>query len=334
MWGIKLPSTHSIVYSLFGIQRLPGKDTEPLIKQFDTLITDIPTHIDNLEQDTPVPTHIWLAYWPSPEAFQKWWTSDPVTTFWSSLPDDAGTYKEILTVPPGRTQHGTNKADRPAGMAHLGDFESILDKSGYWGCYYDRMPDVTNENRFRSSFLRTPNRTGLPKRKPSIRSGRVQIQSLPDNICFVVEGQDHSVISPEERKHWFEHFDKPVENWIGDLVTAGPENGVLDARLCYAPESGMYRDSSAQPHALNFNRKVQLFYFLDMEAMEKIGRENAGHVRFRRKFLNDYGTAGVMGQLPGELCLWVEASILKGRDMECEYVGCVEGTGLMGLVWE
>lgn len=45
------------------------------------------------------------------------------------------------------------------------------------------------------------------------------------------------------------------------------------------------------------------------------------------------GLGGVMTELPGKLRLWVEASILKGKDMDCEYVGCVEGTGLMGLNW-
>ncbi|KAL4915228.1 hem-containing dehydratase protein [Aspergillus aurantiobrunneus] len=193
------------------------------------------------------------------------------------------------------------------------------------------MADVTKENRFPSPVSKKPARAPSPL--SSIRSGRVVLPNLPDNILFVVEGQDHSYISPEEKSHWLEHFDKPVETWIGDLVAAGPEKGVLDARVCYGPSSGMIRAADAEPPALGFNRKAQLFYFLDMEAMERIGRENEGHVKLRRKFLQDYGPGGAMAQLPAALCLWVEASILKGRDVECEYVGCVEGTGLMGLNW-
>lgn len=231
-------------------------------------------------------------------------------------------------------------------MAHLGEFESILDKSGYWGCYYDRMGDVTEENKFRTKVRKNPTRTHPLSITPHgsgesnsnggnlpIRRGRIQLPALPDNIAFVVEGQDHSLILPEEKKHWLESFDQPVTNWISDLVAAGPEKGILDSRLCYNPESGMYKTADARPQELSFNDKVQLFYFLDMEAMEKIGRENVGHVKLRRGFMQSYGPGGVMTELPGRLRLWVEASILKGKDMDCEYVGCVEGTGLMGLNW-
>ena len=235
-------------------------------------------------------------------------------------------------------------------MAHLGEFESILDRSGYWGCYYDRMGDVTKENKFRTEVTKKPTRTRPLPITPSgsssngsngsngsnlpIRRGRIQVPALPDNIAFVVEGQDHSLILPEEKEHWLENFDQPVTNWLSDLVTAGPKRGILDARLCYNPESGMYKAADAQPRELSFNDKVQLFYFLDMEAMEKIGREDAGHVKLRRGFMQSYGSGGVMTELPGKLRLWVEASILKGKDMDCEYVGCVEGTGLMGLNWD
>ncbi|KAL2818371.1 heme-containing dehydratase protein [Aspergillus granulosus] len=336
MWGVKLPASTPVVYSVFGIQHPPEKDKdeqELLVQHFTELITGHPRYVETLEQDTPVLTRTWLAYWQSPADFQKWWTSDAVSTFWASLPDDAGIYREILTVPPGLTQHGTNNGDRlSGGLSHLGELESILDKSGYWGCYYDRMADVTKENRFPSPVSTKPTRSPSPL--ISVRSGRVRLPSLPDNILFVVEGQNHSYISPEEKSHWFEHFDKPVETWIGDLIAAGPEKGILDVRVCYDPSSGMYRAADAELRALNFNRKVQLFYFLDMEAMERIARENAGHVKLRRNFLQDYGPEGVMGQLPPAICMWVEASILKGRDMECEYVGCLEGTGLMGLNWK
>ncbi|OJJ53474.1 hypothetical protein ASPSYDRAFT_50979 [Aspergillus sydowii CBS 593.65] len=348
MWGTKLPAETPIVTTIFGIQHHSTKDTDnsALINTFNTLITNQPARIENLKQDNPVPTRIWLTYWPSPAAFQKWWTSEPVASFWASLPDDAGVYREILTVPPGRTQHGTNVSDRISGMAHLGEFESILDKSGYWGCYYDRMGDVTKENKFRAEVTKKPTRTHLLSITPSsnnnssndsnlpICRGRIEVRALPDNIAFVVEGQDHSLILPEEKEHWIENFNQPVTNWISDLVAAGPEKGILDSRLCYNSESGMFKAADAQPRELSLNDKVQLFYFLDMEAMEKIGRENAGHVKLTRGFMQSYGSGGVMAELPGKLRLWVEASILKGRDMDCEYVGCVEGTVLNGLNWD
>ncbi|KAL4748892.1 hypothetical protein BDW72DRAFT_195334 [Aspergillus terricola var. indicus] len=338
MWGSKLPTNTPIVLAVFGIQRLEANSSNLLIEAFNALITTNAPTIEHLEQDDPTPTRLWLTYWPSRAAFKTWWKSGPVSSFWSSLPDNAGVYREIMTVPPGRTQHGTNAAEMVSGMANLGSFEDITEKSGYWGCYYDRMTDVTRErrNEVRSAAAKTPSRLSSASASGKIIRGRVKLNAghLPDNIAFVVEGQDHSHISSGERSYWFEHFDAPVTSWIMDLVAAGPEHGVLNARLCYEPVGGIYRDADRAPLALNYNRKVQLFYFQDMETMERIGRQNKGHVSLRREFMASYAPDGPMGQLPGKLCLWVEASILKSEEIEAEYVGCVDGTGLMGLSWE
>ena len=36
----------------------------------------------------------------------------------------------------------------------------------------------------------------------------------------------------------------------------------------------------------------------------------------------------------GEIQLWVETSVLTAGGVDCEYVGCMEGTGLQVLVKE
>lgn len=33
---------------------------------------------------------------------------------------------------------------------------------------------------------------------------------FPENLCFVVEGQDHSNLMTVERETWFERFDLPT----------------------------------------------------------------------------------------------------------------------------
>lgn len=47
----------------------------------------------------------------------------------------------------------------------------------------------------------------------------------------------------------------------------------------------------------------------------------------RRKFMEVYGPGGPMEG--GKLVLWVDLGILKGHNMEAEYVGCFEGTGFL-----
>ena len=62
--------------------------------------------------------------------------------------------------------------------------------------------------------------------------------------------------------------------------------------------------------------------------MEKIGRSNKGHVVLRNNFLKDYCPGGKMADI-AKLLLWVETSVVKKGEIECEYVGCLEGTGFM-----
>jgi hypothetical protein len=256
-------------------------------------------------------------------SYKAWWETKDVVDFWTSLPEDAGMYREILTVPRGRTQMALS-AETEEGMAYVGTVKPMdQTKMGYWGCYRDRYEDGGKKDRLPSSLQAPPE---AQKATGKIRPGRVLMTTFPDNLCFVVEGQDHSSISAEEKNYWFENFDASVTNWITDLANAPPSAGILDTRLCYAPESGKYRESI--PDVLNYNRKVQLFYFLDHGHMERIGKQNKGHVNLRNNFLQSYCPTGAMGQI-AKLLLWVETSVLKSNEIECEYVGCLEGTGFM-----
>lgn len=391
MWGVHLPSSHPFVYALFGIQlpiTSPSTSQIDLVSELTHLLSNKPAHIDHLLQDSPSPnpftpeegqgtgkTRIWLTYWSSPEAYKTWWTSPAVEAFWTSLPPDAGVWREVMTIPASRAQHGTNKTIR-AGLGHLGKRVSVAEKSGYWGCYRERMSAWEDEgDRMESewglrddgasfssscsgyySYTRADeqhtdvdikpdsNANSNPESdKDSHHPGRILVTNIPSNICFVVEGQDHSAITSSEQDLWFKRFDPLVTQWIKDLVSSttpptssGPGTGtgthvpeLFRARLCYDPSSGLFRSDPDVP-ALNYNKKVQLFYFRDLGCLERIGRLNKGHVRLRRDFLDAYGPGGEMGKVGG-LRLWVETSVVKNGEMECEYVGCVPGTGLMGF---
>ncbi|KAF8855530.1 hypothetical protein BDZ45DRAFT_655255 [Acephala macrosclerotiorum] len=329
MWSVDIDPEQPFVYSIFGLQYKDNKPNEfqqGHIDAFDKLISPSAKYIENIIQEdatSGTKTKIWLAYWKSMPSYQDWWKRSDVVDFWTSLPIDAGMYREVLTVPRGRTQIGLS-AEKEEGMAYVGTMKPMdTTKMGYWGCYRDRYEDGGKKDLLPSSLESPPE---AQKSTGIIRPGRVLMTTFPDNLCFVVEGQDHSNISAEEKNHWFENFDTSVTNWINDLTAAPPSAGILDKRLCYVPESGKYRDSS--PDVLNYNRKVQLFYFLDHGYMERIGKMNKGHVNLRNNFLQSYCPTGAMGQI-AKLLLWVETSVVKSNEIECEYVGCLEGTGFM-----
>lgn len=333
MWGVEFPSDEPFAYSVIGVQyegETPSEVTWSLIQELDELIKSSAKHTDHLVEDgrnhfAGWNSRVWLSYWSTSKEHDEWWQSPAVTKFWSSLPADAGVYREVLRVSPRRTQLGTNK-ERESGMGHIGSLTPLGEKTMYWGCYRDRYLDSSKENRMSSSLDALPAPTRPPKGAAKIRPGRTRITSFPDNLCFVVEGQDHSEISPEEKEHWFENFDGLVTKWMQDLMEAGPEEGVVDAKVCYSNDSGLYRNDKVS--ALNYNKKVQLFWFLDHRHMEKIGRSNKGHVALRNSFIQSYCPAGPMG-VNGKLLLWVETSVLKADEIEAEYIGVLEGTGFM-----
>lgn len=322
------------VYSIFGLQYPGGEPTsekEFMRSNFDALITAKATHIDRVIQEDSVTTQpgktfVWLGYWKSRTEYLDWWMSQPVSHFWSSLPLDAGMWREVMMPDASRTQYGTNKADQ-IGLGTLGSRVSIADRSGYWGCYRQRM-NASISDKFATPLekdFQPYTSIGLPQGQVAIRSERVLLTHFPDNICFVVEGQDHSAILPEEKTYWFQNFHELVQNWVKDLMSAEPDSGILDGRLCFDTESGVLGNSTTK--ALGYNKKIQLFYFKDLRHMERIGRSNKGHVQLRDRFMSAYGPGGEM--CAGKIGLWVETTVLKAGEIECEYVGCLEGTGWM-----
>ncbi|KAI9039004.1 uncharacterized protein KD926_010106 [Aspergillus affinis] len=302
MHGVQLSSASPFVYAIFGIQHDNGTTNSPqktaLITRLNDLISTHPAHIDHLVQDNSPSlagtqggqgkTRLWLTYWTSSDAYHSWWDSPTVVQFWSHLPDDAGIWREVMTLPASRTQHGTTRSEI-TGQGHLGE---------------------------RVSSTEIKEKHGDHDEAAKIRPGRVLVTNVPENLCFVVEGQDHSAMTATERDLWFDRFDPLVTQWIKDLVTSttdGPGLGPINSRLCYDPSGGTFRSGDVPP--LNYNTKVQLFYFLDLGYLERFGRRNLTHVLLRKSYLEAYGPGGEMfGK--GKLGLWAETSVVKNGEME------------------
>lgn len=314
------------MYAIFGVQYIgdsPQDQQKELIEKFDQLIAG-KAHLDRLVVPgaNGLATQVWLSYW-WPDGLAEWWSTPAVKEFWTNLPDHAGMYREFLTVSPGRAQNACT-ADNNNGVNGLGERELFSDKIGYWGCVRHRVADTAEGETFTSSLPNIPER--VPE-SPEIRRGRTLITDLPDNICFLVEGQDHSLQSEDERAYWFEEFDELVTGWMTHLSKDTASNGLFDVRMGYVPQFGTFRDKG--PAQLDHKRKIELFYWMDMSKFERAGRVHHGHIKLRKKWLESYGPGGKMGPGIGNICLWEETSILKGGEIDAEYVGCREGTGFM-----
>ncbi|KAF5971722.1 aldoxime dehydratase [Fusarium coicis] len=191
---------------------------------FDKLITG-QAHLERVTVPgtDEMSAQIWLSYW-WPESHAKWWPSPDAKQFWDELLEDAGVWREIITATANRVQNACT-AELKNRMNGLGEMEPFGDKIGYWGCVRHHIPDVSLGDKLASSLEEMPAR--VPE-TTTIRPGRVIVTDLPDNICFLVEGQDHSGMSAEEKALLFEDFDELATGWMGNLTKDTTANGIFD----------------------------------------------------------------------------------------------------------
>ncbi|KAF5026950.1 hypothetical protein F66182_980 [Fusarium sp. NRRL 66182] len=353
MFRSRFPKAHHFTVSLFGCQYhsdSPNQAKSDLINTFDSLIREAAIHVEELEQND-LPSKIWMSYWSSPQSFKAWWLSNDTLSFWNSLPDDAGFWRETFSLPATRVMYESN-AEHPSGFGNCGESLPLTEKTGYWGAYRSRMtPDSPNDK------FASPLSAPLEPRQftHNIRHGRTRMTKFPDNICVVVEGQDYSFMPEKERKYWDENFAGLTKQWVTNVVTAGFEKGMVSARACHGFTSGKvlgassdkangshettngtnghngHVTSSANDSALfpglDYIRQAQILFWHDLSKMEHIGRFDKVHVALRRKFMTAYGAGGDCEG--GDLLLWVDLGILKGNEIDAEYVGCYDATGFL-----
>ncbi|KAJ0303023.1 hypothetical protein Brms1b_011798 [Colletotrichum noveboracense] len=361
----KFPTAHHFTVSIFGAQYhadSPSEEKLALINRFDGLIKGAAIHVEELEQND-LPSKVWMSYWASPQAFKTWWESPKTAAFWSALPADAGFWRETVSIPATRGMYESNKP-QASGFGHCGEAIPLTAKTGYWGAYRSRMTPDSPEDKFESPLPAVPTPRPLTDK---IRSGRVRVSKFPDNINFVVEGQDYSYMNDNERGHWNENFDGLTKQWVTNVMNAGPEKGMVNARACHAfagDKQPGATNGAVNGHATNgtngangtngvngtnghtngtnghtnghsnsifpgldYIRQAQILFWLDLSKMEYIGRYDKVHVKLRKDFFAAYGPGGVMEG--GDLLLWVDVAILKGEEMDAEYVGCYDGTGFL-----
>ena len=349
---MKFPGADSsCTTALFGVQyrTLTPEKLETIAKLLK-LIKASAGHVDCVwdEQDSgssvSCSTVIVVAYWLSSAAYRSWWKRDDVQTFWAALPDDAGVWREVVTVPDGRFMHASSR-DRKTGLALLAELEHSGNEA-YWGVYRNRLADSKKDD-FSSPYrtAATPKRNGDSVEKPvlsvsnptgeakPIRPGRVHVPRGIDNMIFVREYQNYSGMPEVEQEIHANELTPHVTAWMKWLDKERSKSGILSFRTSVGIE-GAAEIESATAAPLSSPRttgeKDQFAYFLDLAHFERAGKSFGDHCKLRSNTLKQYGPGGDL-EKAGNLHLMVEVNVLKVGDLEAEYVGCVQGTGLMGL---
>ncbi|KAF9777204.1 hypothetical protein IL306_004509 [Fusarium sp. DS 682] len=330
----RFSSANHFTLSIFGCQyhaEAPSPTKLNAIQHFDKLLEDAGIPVERLEQNN-IPSRVWMTYWTSPQAFKTWWESDATRSFWESLPDDAGFWRESVCLPATRAMHEVT-GEHTVGFGHCGELAPLTEKTGYWGAYRSRMTPDFEGDTFSSPL---PDLQTSASMSDKVRHGRIQMTGFPDNLCIVIEGQDYSAMKEKERSYWDENFDQLTKDWVTTVVTSGPDKGMVSARACHAfagekslgTSNGTNTDKDIFP-GLDYIRQAQILFWTDISKMEHIGRWDKGHVKLRRNFMTAYGPGGpVQG---GDLLLWVDLGIIKGSELDAEYIGCYEGTGFLAF---
>ncbi|EME89718.1 uncharacterized protein MYCFIDRAFT_119925, partial [Pseudocercospora fijiensis CIRAD86] len=333
MFKSQFSESHPFVLAIFGCQyhdEEPDASKSALIARFQSLLSQSPAkHVETLESDDinkdRGSSRVWMSYWFSPPQYESWWQSPNVADFWRNLPNAAGFWRERFQFTSKNSMFESNHA-RPNGFSHLGSFAPLVDNTGYWGAYRDRL-DPNDHLASPLQSVSTPAQISGPKIHPD----RVKINTFPENICCVIEGQDFSAMQEKELQYWSENFNELTNEWVTICLEADGLDGILSSCLCHDPTSPLIPPTTSRRWArgLKHTRRLQIFYFQDLSFMERLGKKYQAHRDLRKGFSKAYGPKGAM--FGGELLLWVDLGVLKAGDIEAEYVGCYEGTGFMGF---
>lgn len=256
-----------------------------------------------------VPTSVILAYWTEPDAADRWWHSTAVQSYWRDLPatGEVGYFSERMRFPAERYNYAAGTEDRHGSAAVLP--LCPCSTFGYWGAYRDRIPASAGDP-FESPLA------GVPRNGATETRGRRLRVRVPDNLCYIREGQGWGNCGPEERTIWNEKMNPVIDDWVHQLGHDPESTGCLTIRDC--------REHDAATGAV-IERRTQLAFLLSLGHIERAARTDPSHLAVHGTFVGMY----TKPRFTPRMHVWVEVGILKSGDLDTEYVNCHPGTGLL-----
>lgn len=310
------PEGHThIVFGLFGVQ---AKDRAIARKEANEIIAHMrakggagQTERGHFVDAQGYHHELVMAYWLDIANYEATRDSDAWSAWWNARVTDAnsdvGVYKEVLMTHLNHFNYAAGTEDQVGCVPLLGIEGS--DQFGFWGSYRARIPG-SKEDSFKSPLSEMP-----AERNDDTKGKRLTV-SLPDNICFIREGQGLAACGAEEKKVWDTQMADRVDTWIDHLETRTDETGCFSIR--YTKEEDV--DSGK-----NNMRQSQNAFVISLGHIQKAARQICPHLEVRQSFIDMYTEPKFMPSMH----VWVEVHILKEGDMEVEYVNCHPKTGFL-----
>ncbi|MCP5198484.1 MAG: phenylacetaldoxime dehydratase family protein [Gammaproteobacteria bacterium] len=256
-----------------------------------------------------VPTTLAVAYWTDRQRADDWWRSGAVSRWWQGLACDgeAGWFCERMAIPEARFNYAAGTEDRHGSAATLPLAPCKI--FGYWGAYRDRLP-ASAADPFESPLAEPP-----APRDPVTRGRRLAVR-IPDNLCYIREGQGWADCGAEERAVWNEQMKDKVDTWVGRLAADPVATGCLALR-----DIAEFDALTGAP----LERRSQLAFLLSLGHIERAARTDPAHLAVHGAFAQMYREP----RFTPRMHVWVEVGILKEDEFAAEYVNCHPGTGLL-----
>lgn len=304
-----------IVFGYFGVQREIGIDIAAFERWWAAAAQAVPapgymtrsTYRDasNLEND------VFIAYWPSAQAFIDWWAGGDVRPWWEAEEREGetiGLWREVYTVPVDHfeTLH-SSKFEH--GVAAISDtLAEPIKEHGYWGGMRDRIA-VSSQLSLASELEEMPAMT-----LHETRGKRVRV-AVPNNVCLIRSGQDLTLSSGKERETYQDVVRPNLTAGMAFLRDNPQETNCLSCRLM--EETHM----DGTPKQQTFG----LAAFLAMEDLENWSKSHPTHLAIFGSFFEMMEMRG--GEM--DLKLWHEVLVADGQKTIAEYINCHPRTGFL-----
>jgi aldoxime dehydratase len=312
---VDIPSTVTqLVCGIFGVQSRDPAAAADFVRELSAHCQRPggPEHLERMDYTDAAgyASTVLLAYWTSREAHAGWWTAPETARWWSRLDREAhtetGWWREVMTPRAARFQFAAGTDDR-AGSAAIMPLRPCA-TFGYWGAYRDRLPASAYDD-FASPLAQVP-----PPADRDTRGRRLRAR-VPDNLCYIREGQGWGNCAAEEKRVWDEDMAPVVDDWVAALARDPVATGCLSIRHCTERELG----GGALP------RQSQLAFLLSLGHIEQAARTHPAHLAVHARFIRMYTAP----RYTPRMHVWVEVAILKQDELDTEYVNCHPRTGLL-----
>lgn len=246
-----------------------------------------------------------LGYWMGEDDYRAWWGRPDVRRFWARAGrGDTGVWREVMITAADRHQYASGQ-EYPAGPSAFLPLEPC-EAFGFKGSYRARMQSTDD--------LTSPVRV-LPEPVERDSRGRRLTVTLPDNVCFIREGQAWDLSGEQERAIWDTHMLPVIDDWVATLRDNPVRTGCISVRDC--------REQDLDGHPID--RRSQFAFLLSLGHIEQAAWTDPAHLRLMKAFKDMHADLS----FPPRMNIWVEVHIPEPGGIQAEYLNCYPHTGFL-----